>query len=232
MGSSERKSHPVTFLSIIQVLSVLPFQYSCLENPLDREAWGSTVHGVAKSWTQLKQLSMHISLKSLTTPCLHSPCSKSFSSLVWVSAGASCLASLLPLGKAILFIPHPPHLVLRIKTEVLTVIFKAPGGPPQLHQPHPTPHSLTVSAAATQLTLPKRSFSVLFPCLNANAVPTLGAPGKLLLILLYSAQSHLLVGPFPGLTYHVLWLCFIRIHVTVGLMFDTRPLRARPVFVF
>ena len=30
-----------------------PFQYSCLENPMDREAWWATVHGVTKSWTQL-----------------------------------------------------------------------------------------------------------------------------------------------------------------------------------
>ena len=30
-----------------------PFQYSFLENPIDREAWWTTVHGVAKSWTQL-----------------------------------------------------------------------------------------------------------------------------------------------------------------------------------
>ena len=28
-----------------------PLQYSCLENPTDREAWGATVHGVAKSQT-------------------------------------------------------------------------------------------------------------------------------------------------------------------------------------
>ena len=28
-----------------------PFQYSCLENPMDREAWWATVHGVAKSQT-------------------------------------------------------------------------------------------------------------------------------------------------------------------------------------
>ena len=34
-------------------------QYFCLENPMDREAWRATVHRVAKSWTQLKQLSMH-----------------------------------------------------------------------------------------------------------------------------------------------------------------------------
>ena len=30
-----------------------PFQYSCLENPMDRGAWRATVHGVAKSPTQL-----------------------------------------------------------------------------------------------------------------------------------------------------------------------------------
>ena len=35
-----------------------PFQYCCLENPMDRGAW-RTVHRVAKSQTQLKQLSMH-----------------------------------------------------------------------------------------------------------------------------------------------------------------------------
>ena len=26
-------------------------QHSCLENPMDREAWWAAVHGVAKSWT-------------------------------------------------------------------------------------------------------------------------------------------------------------------------------------
>jgi len=30
-----------------------PLQYSCLENLMDRGAWRTTVHGVAKSWTQL-----------------------------------------------------------------------------------------------------------------------------------------------------------------------------------
>ena len=30
-----------------------PLQYSCLENPMDRGAWGATVHGVSKSQTQL-----------------------------------------------------------------------------------------------------------------------------------------------------------------------------------
>ena len=37
-----------------------PFQYSCLENPMDRGAWQGSVHRVTKSWTQLKQLTpMH-----------------------------------------------------------------------------------------------------------------------------------------------------------------------------
>ena len=31
-----------------------PFWYSCLENSMDRGAWRAKVHGVAKSWTQLR----------------------------------------------------------------------------------------------------------------------------------------------------------------------------------
>ena len=34
-----------------------PFQYSCLENPMDRGAWLAMVYGVTKSRTQLKHLS-------------------------------------------------------------------------------------------------------------------------------------------------------------------------------
>ena len=34
-----------------------PLQYSCLENPLDRGACQATVHRVAESQTQLKELS-------------------------------------------------------------------------------------------------------------------------------------------------------------------------------
>ena len=30
-----------------------PLQYSCLENPVDRGAWQTTVHGVRKTWTHL-----------------------------------------------------------------------------------------------------------------------------------------------------------------------------------
>ena len=36
-----------------------PLQCPCLEKPMDRGAWWATVHGVAQSQTQLKQLSTH-----------------------------------------------------------------------------------------------------------------------------------------------------------------------------
>ena len=41
-----------------------PLQYSCLENSMDRGAWQATIHGVAKSQTQLSSLilSLHFSL--------------------------------------------------------------------------------------------------------------------------------------------------------------------------
>ena len=37
-----------------------PLQYSCLENPMDREAWQDTVHGVAESQTRLKRLTFSL----------------------------------------------------------------------------------------------------------------------------------------------------------------------------
>ena len=47
-----------------------PFQYSCLENPMDREAWGATVHGVAKESGMTEQLTLSLSfLPLLQTSC-------------------------------------------------------------------------------------------------------------------------------------------------------------------
>ena len=40
-------------------------QYSCLENPRDRETWWATVHRVAKSQTVLKGLGAHILYDSI-----------------------------------------------------------------------------------------------------------------------------------------------------------------------
>ena len=37
-----------------------PFQYSCLENPMDRGDWWAMVHRVAKSWTRLKWLHKYV----------------------------------------------------------------------------------------------------------------------------------------------------------------------------
>ena len=34
-------------------------QHSCLENPMDGEAWWATVHRVAKSWTRLSDFTFH-----------------------------------------------------------------------------------------------------------------------------------------------------------------------------
>ena len=36
-----------------------PLQYSCLENPMDREAWQATVQRVTKSQMPLKRLNIH-----------------------------------------------------------------------------------------------------------------------------------------------------------------------------
>ena len=50
-----------------------PLLYSCLENPMDRGAWQPTVHRCTKSWTLLKQLSMHAcSYPHMTTKKKHS----------------------------------------------------------------------------------------------------------------------------------------------------------------
>ena len=45
-----------------------PFQYSCLENPMDGGAWWATVHGVAKSQTQFERL--HFTSSNIYDLCL------------------------------------------------------------------------------------------------------------------------------------------------------------------
>ena len=42
-----------------------PLQCSHLGNPMDKGAWQTTVHGVTQSWTQLKRLSVNISISCI-----------------------------------------------------------------------------------------------------------------------------------------------------------------------
>ena len=37
-----------------------PLQYSCLENPMDQQAWQTIVHGITKSWTQLSDFTFSL----------------------------------------------------------------------------------------------------------------------------------------------------------------------------
>ena len=46
-----------------------PLQYSCLENSMDRGAWWATVHGVAKSRTQLS--SFHVTSLHTVYECMY-----------------------------------------------------------------------------------------------------------------------------------------------------------------
>ena len=41
-----------------------PFQYSCLENPMDRGAWQATVYKVTKSQTRLNDFTLTFQLLS------------------------------------------------------------------------------------------------------------------------------------------------------------------------
>ena len=53
-----------------------PLQYSCLENPMDRGAWQTMVHRVAKSQTRLQRLSMHAFTQADDVTSLSPACSK------------------------------------------------------------------------------------------------------------------------------------------------------------
>ena len=63
-----------------------PLQYSCLENPMDIQAWQVTGPGVPKSRTWLKQLSMHtkmnqFSLVTQSCPTLCNPMNRNTTGL-------------------------------------------------------------------------------------------------------------------------------------------------------
>ena len=82
---------------------------SCLGNPMGRGTWQAIVHRVAKSWTELKQLSMHAPTFqeprfSLSGACIlhNKPASVEHSKTVIRSASACCPAvSALPLQESL-----------------------------------------------------------------------------------------------------------------------------------
>ena len=47
-----------------------PLQHCCLENPMDGGAWWATIHGVAKSWTQLSDFAFVLSFTFMSSDCL------------------------------------------------------------------------------------------------------------------------------------------------------------------
>ena len=67
-----------------------PFQYSCLENPMDRGAWWAAIYGVAKSRTRLKWLSIHACM------CINKASSRS----LWPFIGLRKEGHLLRSGRA------------------------------------------------------------------------------------------------------------------------------------
>ena len=52
------------------------FQYSCLENSVDRRAWWAALHGVAQSQTWLKRLSIHACIGEGNGNPIHYSCLK------------------------------------------------------------------------------------------------------------------------------------------------------------
>ena len=72
-----------------------PLQYSCLENPMDKQAWWATVHSIKKSWKWLKQLSMQAEIIAIDT------------SLLYLSSNIhdlNCCSPICPWGSMYLFI--------------------------------------------------------------------------------------------------------------------------------
>ena len=63
MGASKSLQMVIAAMKLKDTYSVgegngNPLQYSCLENPVDRGTWWTTVHGVAKSWTPLSEFTL------------------------------------------------------------------------------------------------------------------------------------------------------------------------------
>ena len=70
-----------------------PLQYSCLENPMGREAWWAAVHAVAESQTQLSNFTLTFHVHALEKGM--ATCS---SILAWRIPGTAEPSGLPPMG--------------------------------------------------------------------------------------------------------------------------------------
>ena len=68
-----------------------PLQHSCLENPMDGGAWWATVHGVAKSWTQLSDFTFTFHFHALEKEMATTPVFLPGESQGWGSLVVCCL---------------------------------------------------------------------------------------------------------------------------------------------
>ena len=101
-----------------------PFQYSCLENHMDRRVWQATVHRVTKSQTQLKWLSTN----SATLENNNSTFFAWFprTSITWVQCTFSSVSTHF-LTKTIFYIlGSHSQLLTRISWKTWNIIFRVP----------------------------------------------------------------------------------------------------------
>ena len=93
-----------------------PLWYSCLENPIDRGAWWTTVHGVTKSWTPLSGNYYHSVGQVLHPSFIKSPWS--CSALLPIHLPTELLTSLLCLMSCT-FSCHPSSTLSQVSIYIL-----------------------------------------------------------------------------------------------------------------
>ena len=131
MGSLRVRHDWATSLSLSTLLhwegNGNPLQCSCLENPMDREAWWAAVHGVAQSQTRLKRLSS----SSSSTFSFHVPLCKYIKSIFYINLCGLILMSLIffPFFKVFLgknqFFSHS-LVCLALWQEILFILWITP----------------------------------------------------------------------------------------------------------
>ena len=100
----------------LEVRKCNPLQYSCLENFMDRGPWWATVHGVAKSQTQLSERAHTQSLAHLSLPSTAEEVSLSTCTLDFIPSHLLRVGSFLQLS-----LPLPPPSAVSASSTYKTV---------------------------------------------------------------------------------------------------------------